>query len=105
MQKCWITLRTDKKKRGSVTYYVPIPTLSHEVDIKDEDKELMKKFAETVKAHNQNVLEQSRESEKLQVVESDDSLADDFNVLCSLKFKTSWNVQVGGKLVFPPKPF
>ena len=79
MQKCWITLRTEKKKRGSVTYYVPIPTLSHEVDIKDEDKELMKKFAETVKAHNQNVLEQSREVEKLQVVESDDSLADDFN--------------------------
>ena len=39
----------------------------------------MKKFAETVKAHNLNVLEQSREVEKLQVVESDDSLADDFN--------------------------
>ena len=71
--------KTDKKKRGSVTYYVPIPTLSHEVDIKDEDKELMKKFAETVKAHNQNVLEQSRDVGKLQVTQADDTLANDFN--------------------------
>ena len=56
-----------------------IPTFKSETDIKDEDKELMKKFAETVKAHNLNVLEQSRDASKLQVVESDDSLADDFN--------------------------
>ena len=50
---------------GSVTYFVPVPTLSSETEILDEDKELMKKFAETVKAHNQSVLEQSRESAKL----------------------------------------
>ena len=79
MQKCWISLKTDKKKRGSVTYFVPVPTLSSETDILDEDKELMKKFAETVKAHNQSVLEQSRESAKLETSETDESLADDFN--------------------------
>ena len=79
MQKCWISLKTDKKKKGSVTYFVPVPTLSSETDILDEDKELMKKFAETVKAHNQSVLEQSRESAKLETSEADESLADDFN--------------------------
>jgi len=79
MQKCWISLKTDKKKRGSVTYFVPVPTLSSETDILDEDKELMKKFAETVKAHNQSVLEQSRESVKLEKNDTDESLADDFN--------------------------
>ena len=39
----------------------------------------MKKFAETVKAHNQSVLEQSRESVKLEKNDTDESLADDFN--------------------------
>ena len=52
---------------------------SSETEILDEDKELMKKFAETVKAHNQSVLEQSRESAKLETSEADESLADDFN--------------------------
>ena len=79
MQKCWISLKTDKKKKGSVTYFVPVPTLSSETEILDEDKELMKKFAETVKAHNQSVLEQSRESAKLESNDADESLADDFN--------------------------
>ena len=79
MQKCWISLKTDKKKKGSVTYFVPVPTLSSETYILDEDKELMKKFAETVKAHNQSVLEQSRESAKLESNDADESLADDFN--------------------------
>jgi hypothetical protein len=39
----------------------------------------MKKFADTVKAANQSVLEQNRESAKLQVVVGEESLADDFN--------------------------
>ena len=50
-----------------------------ETDISTEDKELMKKFADTVKAANQSVLEQNRESAKLQVVVGEESLADDFN--------------------------
>ena len=79
MQKCWISLKTDKKQKGSVTYFVPVPTLSSATDILDQDKELMKKFAETVKAANQSVLEQSRDASKLQIVEADENLANDFN--------------------------
>jgi hypothetical protein len=79
MQKCWINLATAKQKKGSVTYWTPVPTLKSETDITDQDKELMKKFAETVKAANQSVLEQSRDYSKLQVVDADDSLANDFN--------------------------
>ena len=79
MQKCWINMATAKQKRGSVTYWTPVPTLKSETDITDEDKELMKKFAETVKAANQSVLEQSRDASKLQIVEADENLANDFN--------------------------
>ena len=79
MQKCWINMATAKQKKGSVTYWTPVPTLKSETDITDQDKELMKKFAETVKAANQSVLEQSRDASKLQVVDADDSLANDFN--------------------------
>ena len=79
MQKCWINMATAKQKKGSVTYWTPVPTLKSETDITDKDKELMKKFAETVKAANQSVLEQSRDASKLQIVDADDSLANDFN--------------------------
>ena len=79
MQKCNIHLKTEKKKKGSVTYWTPVPTLDSETEITNEDKELMKKFADTVKAHNQSVLEQSRESVKLQPNRADDNLANDFN--------------------------
>ena len=79
MQKCNIALNTSKQKKGSVTYWVPVPTLHSETSITAEDKELMKKFADTVKAHNQSVLEQNRESTKLVPNSSDDSLADDFH--------------------------
>ena len=53
--------------------------MAEQTEITNEDKELMKKFADTVKAHNQNVLEQSRESVKLQPNRADDNLANDFN--------------------------
>ena len=79
MQKCWINMATAKQKKGSVTYWTPVPTLKSETDITDQDKELMKRFAETVKAANQSVLEQSRDASKLQIVDADDSLANDFN--------------------------
>ena len=79
MQKCWINMATAKQKKGSVTYWTPVPTLKSETDITDQDKELMKKFAETVKAANQSVLEQSRDASKVQVVDADDSLANDFD--------------------------
>ena len=79
MQKCWINMATARQKKGSVTYWTPVPTLQSETDISTEDKELMKKFAETVKAANQSVLEHSRDASKLQIVEADENLANDFN--------------------------
>jgi len=81
MQKCNISLATAKQKKGSVQYWIPVPTLHSETTISEEDKALMKKFADTVKAHNQNVLEQSRESVKLVSNTDEDSLADDFNAV------------------------
>jgi hypothetical protein len=81
MQKCNISLGTAKQKKGSVQYWIPVPTLDSETTISEEDKALMKKFADTVKAHNQNVLEQSRESVKLVNNTDEDSLADDFNAV------------------------
>ena len=78
MQRCNILLRTDKKKMGAANYWVPVPTLAGEVDITENDKEVMKVFAEIVKSHNDNIMNQHRESMKL--VESEDiiDLADDF---------------------------
>jgi len=81
MQKCNISLGTAKQKKGSVQYWIPVPTFDSETTISEEDKALMKKFADTVKAHNQNVLEQSRESVKLVNNTDEDSLADDFNAV------------------------
>tara|TARA_R100000234_G_scaffold88455_1_gene56855 strand:+ start:112 stop:969 length:858 start_codon:yes stop_codon:yes gene_type:complete len=79
MQKVWIKLATSKQKKGSVTYWIPVPTLSSECEITDDDKALMKKFAETVKAHNENIMNQYREATKLKSPAGDDDLAGDFN--------------------------
>jgi len=80
MQKAWIKLATSKQKKGSVTYWIPVPTLSSECEITDDDKALMKKFAETVKAHNENIMNQYRDVSKSVLSEKDENLADDFNV-------------------------
>jgi len=80
MQKVWIKLATSKQKKGSVTYWIPVPTLSSECEITDDDKALMKKFAETVKAHNENIMNQYRDVSKSVLSEKDENLADDFNV-------------------------
>ena len=79
MQKCSILLRTDRKKKGSVTYFIPVPTLAGEVGISDSDKELMGMFGETVKKHNNVVMEKNRQARKL-LADDDLDLADDFNV-------------------------
>ena len=65
MQKVMIKLTTSRVKSGSVIYYIPVPTLHSEVQVSDSDKALMKDFSETVKAHNENVLIQHREAQKL----------------------------------------
>ena len=78
MQRCVIDLGTDRKKMGSVTYWVPVPTLNSEVDVTDEDKELMTMFVESVKAHNEGVMAQHREAVKLIMSDEDSDLAADF---------------------------
>jgi len=79
MQKCEINLATSRHKNGSVTYWTPMPTLKGVVDtISDEDKELMSKFVDTVKGHNENVINQNREAAKLLSDDDDIDLAADF---------------------------
>jgi len=78
MQRCVIDLGTDRKKMGSVTYWVPVPTLNSEVDVTDEDKELMTMFVESVKVHNEGVMTQHREAVKLIMSDEDSDLAADF---------------------------
>ena len=80
MQRCEILLRTDRKKNGSVTYYIPVPTLNGEVQITEADKELMGMFGETVKAHNATVMKKNREALKLNGNSDDADLAADFDV-------------------------
>lgn len=78
MQKCSILLRTDRKKKGSVTYFIPVPTLSGEVSITDTDKELMGMFGETVKKHNNMIMDKNRQARKL-LADDDLDLAADFD--------------------------
>ena len=78
MQKCEISLTTHRHKNGSVTFWTPVPALEKEVDITDQDKELMGMFAETVKGHNENVMNQYREAVKLLADDDDIDLAADF---------------------------
>jgi hypothetical protein len=78
MQKCEISLTTHRHKNGSVTFWTPVPALEKEVDITDQDKELMGLFAETVKGHNENVMNQHREAVKLLADDDDIDLAADF---------------------------
>ena len=79
MQKCLVSLTTAKQKKGSVTFWIPVPTLYQEVTILDEDKELMAMFAETVKAHNESVMNEHREAVKLIADDDDIDLAADFD--------------------------
>lgn len=79
MQKCEVSLKTHRHKNGSVTFWTPVPTLKAEVNITDDDKQLMGMFAETVKGHNENVMNQHREAAKLIADDDDIDLAADFD--------------------------
>tara|TARA_R100001460_G_scaffold7976_3_gene20043 strand:- start:5245 stop:6105 length:861 start_codon:yes stop_codon:yes gene_type:complete len=78
MQKCEVTLTTHRHKNGSVTFWTPVPTLAKEVDISQEDKDLMATFVDTVKGHNESVMNQHREAVKLIADDDDIDLAADF---------------------------
>jgi hypothetical protein len=79
MQKCEVKLTTNRHKNGSVTFWTPVPTLNGEVSITEEDKQLMAMFVDTVKGHNENVMNQYREALKLVADEDDIDLAADFD--------------------------
>jgi hypothetical protein len=79
MQKCDISLSTHRHKNGSVTFWTPVPAFVGEVSITQEDKDLMTMFAETVKGHNESVMNQYREAVKLIADDDDIDLAADFN--------------------------
>lgn len=79
MQKCVISLKTHRHKNGSVTFWTPVPALVDEVSITQEDKDLMAMFADTVKGHNESVMNQYREAVKLIADDDDIDLAADFD--------------------------
>lgn len=78
MQHCVIKLNTDRKKNGGIVYWVPVPTLAGEAPITEDDKNLMKMFTETVKGHNENIMNQYRQVSKMLMDQEDIDLADDF---------------------------
>ena len=78
MAHCEITLRTHKNKKGSVTYWTPVPTLSGTVGLTEDDKQLVVKFDQTIRAHNDSVLREFKEAQKLLLSEDDSDLASDF---------------------------
>ena len=78
MAHCEITLRTHKNKKGSVTYWTPVPTLSGTVGLSEDDKHLVVKFDQTIRAHNDSVLREFKEAQKLLLLEDDSDLASDF---------------------------
>ena len=78
MAHCEITLRTHRNKKGSVTYWTPVPTLSGTVGLTEDDKQLVVKFDQTIRAHNDSVLREFKEAQKLLLSEDDSDLASDF---------------------------
>ena len=78
MQKSVANFSTGKNKKGSVTYWTPVVSFAKAVEIKEEDKELMRMFGDTVKAHNETVTNQYREAVKMVVTNDESDLASDF---------------------------
>jgi len=78
MQKSVANFSTGKNKKGSVTYWTPVVSFAKAVEIKEEDKELMRMFGDTVKAHNETVTNQYREAVKLVATDDESDLASDF---------------------------
>jgi hypothetical protein len=78
MAHCEINLRTHKNKKGSVVYWTPVPTLSSVVGLDDDDKQLVVKFDQTIRGHNEAVLREFKEAQKQMLSEDDSDLASDF---------------------------
>ena len=73
-------LTTSKQKKGSVTYWTPVPSSAGVVKtLTDHDKDLMANFADTIKAHNDTVMGEHREAIKLISSGDDIDLAAEFS--------------------------
>jgi hypothetical protein len=75
MQKAVVEMSTEKHKKGSVLYWTPKLSLVKEVSITDDDKDLMKKFADTVRGHNESVMGEFKEANKANMSADDADLA------------------------------
>lgn len=78
MAHCEINLRTHKNKKGSVVYWTPVPTLAGVVGLDDDDKQLVVKFDQTIRGHNEAVIREFKAAQKLMLSEDDSDLASDF---------------------------
>lgn len=78
MQKAVIELTTQKQKKGSVNFWVPKLAFVKEVSVTDDDKELMQNFANTIKNHNDSVMEQYRLSQKSMLDDASSDLSKRF---------------------------
>ena len=74
-----IMLRTEKQKKGSVTYWTPLPTLHGTTTISEAEKELFGMFRDMIEKHNKGVMASHGEATKLVVESSDADLASDFD--------------------------
>ena len=80
MQKICINLKTAKMKKGSVTFFVPVPTEGSSITtLSESDKELVKHFKDAISATNVKVMKQHREALKA-TVSGDADLAKDLDV-------------------------
>jgi len=78
MQEVVFELTTKRNKQGSVVYYTPVFTRKDEVSIDDATFEMISMFKETIKASNNNILDQHKEALKAKASEEEVDLAADF---------------------------
>ena len=78
LQRCEIEITTEKKKMGSVNYFVPSCRVVGETDVTTEDKENIVGFLAKIKSGNEEVMESNREATKLMLSDSDADLSADF---------------------------
>lgn len=78
MQKAVIEMTTEKQKNGGVIYWTPKLSLVKEVSISDTDKDLINQFVDTVKGHNETVMNDYREAQKAMASSEDIDLSQRF---------------------------
>jgi len=78
MQEVVFELTTKRNKQGSVVYYTPVFTRKGEAKLDEATFEMIEMFKETIKASNNNILNQHKEALKAKASEEEVDLAADF---------------------------